>query len=96
MYPENMKRNMGITNGLFASQKVLLELIKTGMKRQDAYELVQKSAMRTWKEKIPFRQTLKENLALAKHLTNDEIDKLFGFDEIFGNVDYIFERLGLK
>ncbi|MFC2129957.1 adenylosuccinate lyase [Bacteroidota bacterium] len=96
VYPENMKKNMDITLGLYSSQKVLLELAKKGLKRQQAYELVQKSAMRTWKEKIPFQQTLQENEDLMKHITKEEIEKLFSFDEIFDNVDFIFERLGLK
>jgi adenylosuccinate lyase len=95
VYPENMKKNMEITLGLYSSQKVLLELAKKGLKRQQAYELVQKSAMRTWKEKIPFQKTLIENDELMTHITKEEIEKLFSFDEIFENVEFIFERLGL-
>jgi adenylosuccinate lyase len=52
VYPENMKKNMEITHGLYSSQKILLFLAQKGLKRQNAYELVQKSAMRTWEEKI--------------------------------------------
>jgi adenylosuccinate lyase len=96
VYPENMKKNMEITHGLYSSQKILLFLAQKGLKRQNAYELVQKSAMRTWEEKISFRTTLIENEELMKHITSEEIDKLFSYDEIFKNVDYIFERLGIK
>lgn len=95
VYPENMLRNMEITHGLYSSQKILLALAKKGLKRQEAYEMVQKSAMRTWQEKVPFKQTLLENEELMKHITKEEIESLFSYEEIFRNVDYIFERLGL-
>jgi adenylosuccinate lyase len=95
VYPENMLKNMEITHGLYSSQKILLALAKKGLKRQEAYEMVQKSAMRTWQEKVPFKQTLLENEELMKHITKEEIDTLFSYDEIFKNVDFIFERLGL-
>jgi adenylosuccinate lyase len=95
VYPENMLKNMNITLGLYSSQKILLALAKKGLKRQLAYEMVQKSAMRTWSEKIPFRRTLLENEELMKNITTEEIEKLFSYDEIFANVDFIFNRLGL-
>ena len=91
-----MKKNMDITLGLYNSQKILLFLAKLGLKRQTAYELVQKSAMRTWNEKIPFLQTLCENEELMKHISKEQIENLFGYDEIFASVDYIFGRLGIK
>jgi adenylosuccinate lyase len=96
VYPDNMMKNLNITNGLIHSQKLLLALAKKGLKRQDAYVLVQKSAMRTWEEKVPFKQTLIENDELMKHFTEEEIEKLFNFEEIFRSVDKIFTRLGLN
>ncbi len=96
VYPENMERNMNITLGLYHSQKVLLHLAKLGLKRQKAYELVQKSAMRTWTEKIQFKQTLLENSEIMEYLTPKDIDKLFSYDEIFENVDFIYKRLGIE
>ncbi|TAL67678.1 MAG: adenylosuccinate lyase [Bacteroidetes bacterium] len=95
VYPENMLKNLELTNGLVYSQKVLLELAKKGLKRQEAYELVQQSAMRTWKEKIPFQQSLIENKEIIKHISTEELNVLFNHDIIFKNVDYIFERCGL-
>ena len=95
VYPENMLKNLELTNGLVYSQKVLLELAKKGLKRQEAYELVQQSAMRTWKEKIPFQKSLLENNEVMKHISGDELNSLFNHDIIFKNVDFIFERCGL-
>jgi adenylosuccinate lyase len=95
VYPENIERNLNLTQGLIFSQKVLLFLAKKGIARQKAYEMVQKSAMKTWNEKVPFIDTLKENEELMKLITAEEIASLFTFDEIFKSVDYIYNRLGL-
>ncbi len=95
VYPENMERNLNITHGLVNSQKVLLELAKRGLKRQEAYVMVQKSAMRTWAEKVPFMQTLLDNEELMQHISKEDIEKLFNHDNIFKSADYIFTRLGL-
>ncbi|MCX7736649.1 MAG: adenylosuccinate lyase [Candidatus Kapabacteria bacterium] len=95
VYPENMLKNLNLTNGLIYSQKVLLALTKKGLKRQHAYELVQKSAMKTWETKKDFKLSILENEELMAHLTKEEVLTLFSFDEIYKSVDYIFNRLGL-
>lgn len=96
VYPEKMMYNLNLTHGLIHSQKVLLFLAKKELKRQDAYVLVQKSAMRTWAEKIPFKQSLKENEELMKHISEAELDSLFSYDNIFKSVDYILKRSGIE
>jgi adenylosuccinate lyase len=96
IYPENMLKNLNITQGLYASQKVLLALVDKGLKRQVAYEMVQKSAMRTWNEKIPFKDTLSQNTDIMQYFTPSDIEKFFGFDEIFEKVDYIYDRCDIK
>ncbi len=95
VYPENMKRNLNLTNGLHASQKVMLALAKKGMKRQKAYELVQISAMKTWETGMPFLGTLIENKELMEHFSKEELEELFSYEDIKKGVDYIFERCGL-
>jgi len=95
VYPENMLRNLDITKGLVFSQKILLALVDKGLKRQMAYEMVQKSAMKTWNEGIPFKETLFANSELMEHFTVEEIEKLFSFEDIFSKVDYIFKRCGI-
>jgi adenylosuccinate lyase len=96
VYPENMKKNLDLTNGLIYSQKVLLELAKKGLKRQDAYVLVQKSAMKTWEERTPFFNNLLENKELMAHISEDEIKELFSYEGIYRSVDYIYDKCGLK
>ncbi|MDQ1265607.1 MAG: adenylosuccinate lyase [Bacteroidota bacterium] len=95
VYPDRMKQNLDLTGGLVFSQKVMLEIVKKGLKRQQAYELVQTSAMKAYNEKIKFYDALLENAELTAIMTNEEIEKLFSFDKLFENVDYIFRRLGL-
>ncbi|HRT68125.1 MAG TPA: adenylosuccinate lyase, partial [Bacteroidota bacterium] len=95
VYPENIEKNLNLTHGLIFSQKVLLALTNKGMPRQEAYELVQKSALKSWQEKSNFKDNLLQNAILLKYLTKEEIDKQFTFDEIFNKVDYIYNRLGI-
>ena len=96
MYPENMMKNINLTNGLIFSQEVLLALIKAGMVREDAYTLVQENAMRVWKEKIDFKNLLKNNNKIMQFLSESEIDKLFDLDKILININKIYNRIGIK
>ena len=95
IYPENMKKNIDLTNGLIFSQEVLLLLIKKGLTREKAYEIVQHNAMKVWKEKINFNTLLKSDKEIMKHITEDEIDKLFDLSKILININKVYERLGL-
>lgn len=95
VYPENMLKNLELTHGLIYSQKVLLALARKGLKRQEAYEMVQKSAMKTWETKTPFMQTCLNNTELVSHIGREELEQLFSYEEIFKNVDYIFDRCGI-
>ncbi len=95
IYPENIERNLNLTRGLIFSQKVLLYLTNKGIARQKAYELVQKSAMRSWNEQIPFKQSLLENKELMELISAQELENLFDYKEIFEKVDYIYNRLNI-
>ena len=96
VYPENMLRNLNLTNGLIFSQEVLLSLIQKGLTREDAYKLVQKNAMKVWEEKIDFKDLIKNDAKISKLLSNNEIDRLFDLNKILININKIFERLGLN
>lgn len=95
VYPENMMKNLGITSGLHFSQTVLLELAKRGMSREDAYRVVQKSAMEVWRTRENFPDVLKRDPELTAVLPPEEIDALCDLRKSIRNVDYIFERCGL-
>ncbi|MEW5800160.1 MAG: adenylosuccinate lyase [Bacteroidota bacterium] len=96
VYPENMKKNMEATHGLLYSQPVLLALAKKGMKREDAYRIVQKHAMDVWQSKKNFKDVLKADPEIASVLSSAELDEAFDPQKSLNNVEYIFKRVGLE
>ncbi|MBI5664151.1 MAG: adenylosuccinate lyase [Nitrospirae bacterium] len=93
VYPERMKENIGKSYGLFCSQRVLLKLTEKGMSREDAYSLVQKAAMESWKQRTHFKDLLKKEPSITKYLPAKDIDALFDFKFYTKHVDYIFKRV---
>ena len=68
VYPENMLANLIKTKGLIFSQRVLLELMDKGLTRQEAYDLVQRSAMKTWQDKLDFKAVLLKDKGVSRYL----------------------------
>jgi adenylosuccinate lyase len=95
VYPENMKRNMEKTHGLWASQRLLLKLVDAGLSREAAYDLVQPLAMQAWQDGRDFRAVVAGDDALAEHLSQDEIGTAFDVEYHLRRVDALFERAGL-
>jgi adenylosuccinate lyase len=101
VYPANMKKNLGLSLGMWNSQTVLLALIKKGLTREDAYALVQRNAMKTWEVKhagrddADFVEVLKADPAVAKHFKKGELEKLCSLDFHFKEVNNRFKKLGL-
>ncbi|MBY9067792.1 adenylosuccinate lyase [Hyphomonas sp. WL0036] len=93
IYPENMLATINSMGGLHNSQRVLLALVEKGVSREDAYRLVQRNAMRTWKKEGPLNELLKGDADVSARLTGDEIDALFDLDYHFKHVDTIFARV---
>jgi adenylosuccinate lyase len=100
-YPENMKRNLGLSLGMWNSQTVLLALIRKGLTREAAYELVQEAAMKTWEVKqagrddADFVKQLLGNPEVAKHFKHGELEKLCSIDFHMEEVSNRFKKLGL-
>ena len=95
VYPDHMTRNLNATRGLIFSQEVLLALTKKGIKREDAYKMVQEQAMKAWKEEKEFKTLLLGSEELMKILSKKELDELFDPKRSLKHVDYIFEQVGL-
>ena len=95
VYPERMKENLELTKGLVFSQRVLIALIDKGLTRQQAYELVQRNAMKAWKERADFLQLLKADSDVTASLPLAEMESLFDYQYYLKHVDHIFDRLGL-
>jgi len=105
VYPENMMKNLNLTGGLVFSQRVLLELPKRGISREDAYKIVQRNAMKVWEElqkgKAPinekgeslFLENLLKDEDLNKVMKEEEIRNLFDYDYYTRNVDKIYKRV---
>ena len=95
VYPENMVRNLALTNGLPVSQSVLLALVRKGVTREEAYALVQRNAMKTWETSTPLRETLAADADVNALLSTQELEDLFSEGRMLKNVDAIFNRIGL-
>ena len=95
VYPDNMLANLARTRGLIFSQRVLLELMNKGLPRQKAYDLVQRCAMKSWKEGSQFKEDLLSDKELPKHLSRRELDKIFDLEYYLRYVDKIFRKVGL-
>src|ERR1700722_10695806 len=101
VYPENMKRNLALSLGMWNSQTILLALIKKGLTREAAYKLVQDAAMKTWEVKhagrddADFVAQLKSTPEIAKHFAKGELEKLCSLDFHFKEVKRRFKKLGL-
>lgn len=105
VYPENMMKNLNLTGGLVFSQRVLLELPKKGLSREDAYKIVQRNAMKVWADLGDGKKAVSENgeslflqnlLAdddLRKALSENEIKSCFDYNYYTKNVDRIFKRV---
>jgi adenylosuccinate lyase len=90
-----MRENIEASYGLAFSQRVLLALIDKGLKRQDAYKVVQRNAMRAWQERTPFLDLLADDPDVKKHLSRDDLTALFDYNFYLKHVDDSFRRLGL-
>ncbi len=95
VYPNRMKKNLDLTRGLVFSQRVMLALIDKGLSRQEAYELVQKNAMKSWKGNRNFLTLLKADPEITGTILPEELETLFDYQHYLQYVDEIFQRLGL-
>ncbi len=95
VYPERMRENLELTQGLVFSQRVLLALIEAGLSRQDAYAIVQRHAMQAWKQRTPFRALLESDAEVTSRLSPAQLDALFDYGVYTKHVDDSFRRLGL-
>jgi adenylosuccinate lyase len=93
VYPDNMAANLERSYGLLYSQRVLLALVEAGMLRDDAYRIVQSSAMRAWEEKKQFRELLEADPEVTGRLSAAELDGLFDPAHQLRNVGVIFDRV---
>jgi adenylosuccinate lyase len=92
IYPKNMKKNLDITNGIFFSQRVLLELTTAGFTREESYKIVQKNAMQAWKENSSFYSKIVSDKKITNKIPVNKIKKLFDFGYHTKKINVIFNR----
>jgi adenylosuccinate lyase len=90
---ERMRRNLDSTRGLVFSGPLLLELTAKGMRREDAYKIVQEHAMEAWKTEGDFRARVTSDPAVRAVLTEKDLDEVFRLERYLGHVDAIFARV---
>jgi adenylosuccinate lyase len=93
VYPERMRKNLDLTRGLIASQQLLSLLIRKGISRKDAYQWVQRNAMRTWKEGEDFRRLVRADADIAQCLSDKEIQGVFDLKIHLKYVNDIYKRV---
>ena len=92
IYPKQMMKNLNITNGIFFSQRVLLELTTVGFTREEAYKIVQKNAMKSWNDKSPFYENIIKDEKITNKIPVNKIRKLFNFSYHIKRINIIFNR----
>ncbi|MGL2797803.1 adenylosuccinate lyase [Helicobacter pylori] len=103
VYPKNMLKNLALSGGLVFSQRVLLELPKKGLSREESYSIVQENAMKIWEvlqqgtfknaDENLFLNALLNDERLKKYLSEDEIKACFDYNYYTKNVGAIFKRV---
>jgi adenylosuccinate lyase len=84
VYPENMKRNIERTKGLIMSEAVIMALVRKGVDRQRAHELVRRCAMKAWSEKTTLENTLMKETNVLRYLTKEELKSALNVDRYLG------------
>ena len=92
IYPENMKKNLNITNGIFFSQRILLELTTVGFTREQSYKIVQQNAMKAWKDNSSFYEVIILDKKITDKIPVNKLKKLFNFDYHTKRINMIFNR----
>lgn len=95
VYPNRMLKNIYLTNGVIFSQRVMSELIKKDLSREEAYDLVQVLAQKSYTEDISFIELVENDSKITSILSKKEIEKLFDLSYYLNSVEEIYHRVGL-
>ncbi len=92
---EKIAENMESSQGIYFSQNLMLKLVDKGMGRVEAYEIVQKLAMKSMQEGQSFLEEVKKNRKVREIFTEEEIKEVFSLQNLLANVNRIFDRIGI-
>jgi adenylosuccinate lyase len=93
VYPERMLANLNLTRGSIFSGQLLLALTQAGVSREEAYEWVQRNALKAWDEGHELKTLVSADQQITSRLSNEQIDRVFSLDTYLRNVDQVFARV---
>ena len=93
VYPDRMRENLDRSRGVVFSGTVLLELARRGVSREDAYDWVQRNAMRSFHEHADFKSLLLSDADVMTVLSRQDIEKAFSLEDQLRNVDVVIDRV---
>ncbi|HEY5162004.1 MAG TPA: adenylosuccinate lyase [Terriglobales bacterium] len=93
VYPQRMQANLDSTGGLVFSGQLLLDLVKNGVAREDAYRIVQRNAMHAWQEGLNFHELILADPDISSRIPRRQIERAFDLRRQLRNVDKIFARV---
>lgn len=93
VFEERMLENINITGGLFYSSALLLEIVRKGVTREEAYVWVQRNAMKFWDEGLDFLELLLNDPDIRSVLSEEEVRRLFSIEDKLRHVEEIYERV---
>jgi adenylosuccinate lyase len=93
VYPERMLANIESTRGLVFSGQLLLDLVESGVSREDAYRIVQSHAMRAWRENLDFQKLILNDPEIRGRVARAKIENAFDLKRQLRNIDKIFARV---
>lgn len=96
VYPKRMMENVELTRGMVFSERLLLALVESGLDRMEAYQIVQRNAMRAWDEHADFRELIRADPDITSRLASSELDGLFDYEYFLRRVQHTFRRLGFS
>ena len=93
IYPDNMMKNLNRLKGLVFSQRVMLAMVDKGIKREDAYRLTQRNAMKVWAGEGTFKDLLEADEEVMQTLSKEELESLFDLSFYTKQIDFIFKKV---
>jgi adenylosuccinate lyase len=93
IYPDNMLENLNFRGKLICSQRLLLELVRKGMLRENAYKIVQTLAMKAFNEKMNFEEIVRKDPEIKSYLSEEELNDVFDYKYFVRYVDEIISRI---
>jgi len=93
IYPDNMMANLNRLKGLIFSQRVMLAMVDKGLKREDAYKLTQRNAMKVWAGEGTFKDLLESDDEVMQTLSKEELESLFDLSFYTKQIDFIFKKI---